>query len=244
MLLFLCQANAQTYATLWAQHEQACKKDLPKDAIGILEKISVKAQKEKQYGHLIKAELQRLSTYRSISPDSLEPCKKRIETFRQQAQNGQDKALKAVWNTVMGKVYEEGWNEWDENVKRVSLFNLAMQDMDALAIKTDVYNPIIQKGITSKVFGDDLLSIIGIETHNYDKLIKYYESKGNMEAACVVAHLGYAEGARNNIDSLIERYSAQHYVGLLINDKINGMSDFGNEARAKKYAFITESLTK
>lgn len=244
VMLVLCNAKAQTYATLWAQYEKTCKNDLPKDGIAVLEKISTKAQKEKQYGHLIKAELLRLSTYRMISPDSIEPCKQRIETFRQQAQNGQDKALKAVWNTVMGKVYEEGWNEWDENVKRVSLFNLAMQDMDALAIKTDVYNPIIQKGITSKVFGDDLLSIIGIETHNYNKLIKYYESKGNMEAACVVAHLGYAEGARNNIDSLIERYSAQHYVGLLINDKINGLSGHTNETRAKKYAFITESLTK
>ena len=70
----------QSYDSLWKQVASAEKQDLPKTQMEVLEKIVSKAQKEKQYGQLIKAQLKHTQAMASISPDSLKPS---VERFKQ-----------------------------------------------------------------------------------------------------------------------------------------------------------------
>ena len=90
----------QGYKDLWKQVEQAAEKDLPKTQISVLNKIVMKAAKEKLYGQLLKAELMKTSRIVEISPDSLEPAIKNLETQALQAEK-KDAALAAVYNTIL-----------------------------------------------------------------------------------------------------------------------------------------------
>ena len=47
----------QSYSALWKQVSEAEEKDLPKTQYEVLQKIVKKAEKEQQYGQLLKAEL-------------------------------------------------------------------------------------------------------------------------------------------------------------------------------------------
>ena len=62
----------QSYKDLWKQSDEAVQKDLPKTQLTILEKIIKKADKEKQYGHLLKAHLMHATYQLMLSPDSLD----------------------------------------------------------------------------------------------------------------------------------------------------------------------------
>ena len=47
--------NAQTYQNLWKQVDEAAQQDLPQTQRGVLKQIVAKAEREAQYGHLLKA---------------------------------------------------------------------------------------------------------------------------------------------------------------------------------------------
>ena len=51
----------QSYKQLWKQVEEAREKDLPQQVIKHAQQIVTKARKERQYGHLLKAQLTALS---------------------------------------------------------------------------------------------------------------------------------------------------------------------------------------
>ena len=63
--------HADGYDDLWKKVEDASKRDLPKTQIGHLEKIVAKAEKDRNYGQLLKAEWYMMWTWGAISPDSL-----------------------------------------------------------------------------------------------------------------------------------------------------------------------------
>ena len=62
LTLMPLMAFAQSYDQLWKSVKDAQEKDLPKTEISTLGKIISKATKEKMYGHLLAATLQRAST--------------------------------------------------------------------------------------------------------------------------------------------------------------------------------------
>ena len=62
-------------------------------------------------------------------------------------------------------------------------YNRALQHPDLLAAtKTKTYKNIIDMGSDSKLFDDDLLSVIGYEARRFDVLRDYYATSGNRVA--------------------------------------------------------------
>ena len=89
----MLQATAQTYDNLWKQADIIAQKDQPKSEIGVMKKIISKATAAKDYGQLLAAEIRQAILWREISPDSLTPNVKRMET---EALKAKDPVLKAV----------------------------------------------------------------------------------------------------------------------------------------------------
>ncbi|MCI7309774.1 MAG: hypothetical protein MR536_02850, partial [Prevotella sp.] len=71
MLLLPLSVWADGYSVLWKQYEDAMKKDLPKTQIACLAQIVKQAERQKDYGHLLKAQLLTVSAQTQIAPDSL-----------------------------------------------------------------------------------------------------------------------------------------------------------------------------
>lgn len=69
MTLLPFMASAQSYDQLWGSVKEAKAKDLPKTEMDALDKIVAKATRERKYGHLLAATLQRASVQTTISPD-------------------------------------------------------------------------------------------------------------------------------------------------------------------------------
>ena len=67
----------QSYSELWKKAKEAEDKDLPKTQYEVLQKIVAKAEKEKAYGQLLKAELnaaQVMSVIAAVRPPRTRSC--------------------------------------------------------------------------------------------------------------------------------------------------------------------------
>lgn len=114
-------ANAQTFQQLWNKVGEAAKKDLPQTQLAIIQQIEKKATKEKQYGQLLKAQLRHGILQTDITPDSVDAHVKRME---RQYHMFNDSALKAVYATAIGKMYETLGSDSDEIVHKNGLARL------------------------------------------------------------------------------------------------------------------------
>ena len=193
----------QTYQTLWKQVEEAQKKDLPKTAMVHLQKIEQKAVKEKAYGQLLKSTLQHSCLQAEVAPDSLRPAVNRLE---QQERNVSDVPLKAVYDAVLSKIYQENRQLADDwKVKSQEYAAGAMAHPEALAaVKTDTYEPFVIKGKDSELYGHDLLSVIGRELEAWKEIHAYYSKTGNRRAACMTGAEAFDNVAA--LDSLLQVY--------------------------------------
>lgn len=203
---------AESYSSLWKQVEKAQQEDHPQTVWKLLLQISDKAEQEKEYGQLLKAQLMYIQAVTAVSPDSLRPELQRFESKVQQAEKGSDKALAAVYDCVLGKMYassdyynsrDAAYNDADSDAdtmtpeERQKTFDKlskeymekAMRNMDVLAkTKSSGYEPIVVPGNDDyRYFNSDLLHVIGFETGNYKKISDYYLKKGNRAAACLAA---------------------------------------------------------
>ena len=88
----------ENYTSLWKKVAQAEEKDLPKSEYEWLQKIVQKAEKGKDDGHLLKAELLGAQVMTEIAPDSLKPEVLRI---KQRYDQTDDEILKTVYQTVL-----------------------------------------------------------------------------------------------------------------------------------------------
>ena len=193
----------QTYQTLWKQVEEAQKKDLPKTAIAHLQKIEQKAMKEKAYGQLLKSTLLHSRLQSEVAPDSLRPAVDRLE---QQERNVSDVPLKAVYDAVLSKIYQENRQLADDwKVKSQEYAAGAMAHPEALAaVKTDTYEPFVIKEKDSELYGHDLLSVIGRELEAWKEIHTYYSKTGNRRAACMTGAEAFDNVAA--LDSLLQVY--------------------------------------
>ena len=220
---------SQTYSSLWKQVETEQKKDTPRSAMAILEKIRRKAEKEKQYGHLIKAELLYISTQTSITPDSLRPEVKRLVAKELKLRDA-DPVLAAVYETVLSRIYNR-YSHIDEghayDISR-EYERLALRYPEKLAEhKASEYEPLLVEGYDSRWFENDLLSVIGYELDAYKLMHDYYVKTHLRTAACLTAMEVANEhrwwGAREmkqseyirTIDSLIAEYGDLKVAGEL-----------------------------
>ena len=180
----MLQATAQTYDNLWKQADIIAQKDQPKSEIGVMKKIISKATVAKDYGQLLAAEIRQAILWREISPDSLTPNVKRMET---EALKAKDPVLKAVRYAVLGKVYREV-----NGKKSEEFFKKALEQPELLARNASTgYVPLTLKGVDGSSFNNDLLHLIGFEADSkeaYLLMYTYYDKVENRGAACLCAY--------------------------------------------------------
>ena len=211
----------QSYSALWKKAQEAEKKDLPQTQYDIIQKIVKKAEKEKAYGQLLKAELKGSQVMMAISTDSLTPA---VERIRQRGEAAKDEALKIVYQTVLWKVCSVNSNIKIETRKPV----LDEHICRVLAnIKEDAYDPFVISGDDSGYFNDDLLSVVGYELRDFEPMYNYYKKVGNRKAACLTG----AEAFKYDyykLSELISQYQDLQEAGALAIARYNASKRFNS----------------
>ena len=246
------QATAQTYDNLWKQADIIAQKDQPKSEIGVMKKIISKATAAKDYGQLLAAEIRQAILWREISPDSLTPNVKRMET---EALKAKDPVLKAVRYAVLGKVYREV-----NGKKSEEFFKKALEQPELLARNASTgYVPLTLKGVDGSSFNNDLLHLIGFEADSkeaYHLMYTYYNKVGNRGAACLCAYKLIEKYRQddvrevrkskylNTIDSLIHVYQDIPEAGELAVEHFRFMEGATDAKPQDKLNYINYALNR
>ena len=248
----MLQATAQTYDNLWKQADIIAQKDQPKSEIGVMKKIISKATAAKDYGQLLAAEIRQAILWREISPDSLTPNVKRMET---EALKAKDPVLKAVRYAVLGKVYREV-----NGKKSEEFFKKALEQPELLARNASTgYVPLTLKGVDGSSFNNDLLHLIGFEADSkeaYLLMYTYYNKVGNRGAACLCAYKLIEKYRQddvrevrkskylNTIDSLIHVYQDIPEAGELAVEHFRFMEEATDAKPLDKLNYINYALNR
>ena len=248
----MLQATAQTYDNLWKQADIIAQKDQPKSEIGVMKKIISKASAAKDYGQLLAAEIRQAILWREISPDSLTPNVKRMET---EALKAKDPVLKAVRYAVLGKVYREV-----NGKKSEEFFKKALEQPELLARNASTgYVPLTLKGVDGSSFKNDLLHLIGFEADSkeaYLLMYTYYNKVGNRGAACLCAYKLIEKYRQddvrevrkskylNTIDSLIHVYQDIPEAGELAVEHFRFMEGATDAKPLDKLNYINYALSR
>lgn len=248
----LMQATAQTYDNLWKQADIIAQKDQPKSEIGVMKKIISKATAAKDYGQLLAAEIRQAILWREISPDSLTPNVKRMET---EALKAKDPVLKAVRYAVLGKVYREV-----NGKKSEEFFKKALEQPELLARNASTgYVPLTLKGVDGSSFNNDLLHLIGFEADSkeaYLLMYTYYNKVENRGAACLCAYKLIEKYRQddvrevrkskylNTIDSLIHVYQDIPEAGELAVEHFRFMEGATDAKPQDKLNYINYALNR
>ena len=240
-LLMPMNLTGQTYQTLWKQVEEAQQKDLPQTAMTSLDRIAAKARKESAYGQLLKSTLLRARLQSEVAPDSLRPAVSRLEDLLKSARG---EALKAVYATVLSKVYSENVHVLGDDAQQKSrdYRDQALAHPEQLAkVSADSYVPFVVKENDSELFGHDLLSIVGQELDAWQWLSRYYQQAGNRRAACLTALR--ATKTLESYDSLIAVYGDLPEAGEVAISRYELMH--GNRfTAADRYTWLQQSLER
>ena len=248
----MLQATAQTYDNLWKQADIIAQKDQPKSEIGVMKKIISKATAAKDYGQLLAAEIRQAILWREISPDSLTPNVKRMET---EALKAKDPVLKAVRYAVLGKVYREV-----NGKKSEEFFKKALEQPELLARNASTgYVPLTLKGVDGSSFNNDLLHLIGFEAdskESYLLMYTYYSKVENRGAACLCAYKLIEKYRQddvrevrkskylNTIDSLIHVYQDIPEAGELAVEHFRFMEGATDAKPQDKLNYINYALNR
>lgn len=170
----------QSYSALWKQVSEAEKKDLPKTQYEVLQKIVNKADKEHQYGQLLKAELMAIQVMAEIAPDSLKPD---MDRMMARYQRTTDEVQRLVYQTVLWQISEQN-GELKLDVKKPQLTNEQCQLL--AKTKDSSLKPFVVLGADASLFGNDMLSVIGAELEDYELLRDYYNKVGNQKAVSLL----------------------------------------------------------
>ncbi len=245
----------QDYNALWKKVSEANVKDLPQTAISHLTTIEKKAQKEKAYGQLLKAALYRATMQAEVSPDSLAPA---VERLRQLESQAKDKALKAVYATVLYSIYSkshsisEDWQKLCEDYRTT-----ALASPEVLAkVKNNIYEPFVKYGSDSDIYDNDLLHIIGQEFSAWEWMHDYYEKAGNRRASCLTALEMLRKGKGNDLeklaeskyiqslDSLIAKYADLPETGEVALERYSYMDEYTNATTAEKMDYLDMAIDR
>ena len=248
----MLQATAQNYDNLWKQADIIAQKDQPKSEIGVMKKIISKATAAKDYGQLLAAEIRQAILWREISPDSLTPNVKRMET---EALKAKDPVLKAVRYAVLGKVYREV-----NGKKSEEFFKKALEQPELLARNASTgYVPLTLKGVDGSSFNNDLLHLIGFEADSkeaYLLMYTYYNKVENRGAACLCAYKLIEKYRQddvrevrkskylNTIDSLIHVYQDIPEAGELAVEHFRFMEGATDAKPQDKLNYINYALNR
>jgi hypothetical protein len=249
--------HADEYTNLWKQVSEAQGKDLPQKEIAALKIIIDKAGAEHRYGHLLKAEMLNVSVLTNLSLDSLQPA---VNTLQKRliSIGDSDVVAAAVYNCALGVLYRDN-SELGENNEQVShdYFKAAMAHPEALAAyKAPDLEPAIIKGVDSKLFDDDLLSVIGYETKDIAVLNKFYRTNGNRHGEMLSA-LEMLKANRStrkceankspylsSLDSLIEEFGDLSICGEVALEHYRFIDDCKNATDEDRIKYIRYALSK
>ena len=255
LLLVPASVAGQSYSTLWKQAGEASDKDLPQTQMAVLDRIKAKAEKEKEYGQLLKAELLRMKVCSEVAPDSLKPA---VERLRNKCAAASDAVLKAVRAAVLCRIYN-GHPELDDSAKAIAdgYRRMAMADAGALAaVRTEAFEPVVLNGYNGRIFNDDMLSVVGYEVEDFQTLYDYYHVRGNRAATCLTAlelirqHRGMAEECVNKseyinwLDSLIHVYSDVDVACEAAIERYRYMEQCPGVTAEQKISYIHYALDK
>lgn len=182
-VLFLCGAaltsRAASYEELWKQVKQYERKDLPKSAYEVVERIAEKADKDGRKGQRMAALLYGCKLRQQIVPDSFYTDILKLERLKRQTT---DEVERAVLASVLGGLYRsnddrnrnygertdthpDSIREWSSaQFLKVSEENYAesMAHPELLAeAKAADYMPFVERGEDAAYFDGDLLNVIG-----------------------------------------------------------------------------------
>ena len=248
---------SQSYDQLWKQYTTAESKDQPRTQIEILQKIISKAQKECQYGQLLKAELKNVQCVTSITPDSLSSEVARL-VEQEKTAAASDPVLAAIYQSVLGNVYQSNssLDEQSEDISR-DYFRKSLSNPALLAShQVPEFVPLLTNGSDSKYFNNDLLHVLGMEAGDYQTLHDYYDAAGMLDAACLTAcelqrkkrkvkdHYAAFSPYVKEIDSLISRYEHAETVGELVMLRYEYMADAKDVSVADQIKYIDEAVAK
>lgn len=254
---------ADTFDNLWKQYSQAQRKDLPHQQIEVLDKIAVRAEAEKSYGNLLRAEVERMTVTARISADSLKPAVARMEERAAVAEKG-DKVLAAVYNCVLGDVYAtvKDGDFAGAAAKSRECYGKSLANPNLLARTNALgYVPFVTKGTDSGIFNNDLLSVIGYKAGEYKLLNKYYDKAGNRRAALLTAlemvENDYKQTERytysqpkatdryaQRLDSLIAVYGDLAECGEVAMEKYLYLNGGANFTAKQKAEMLTSSMKR
>lgn len=248
-------AHADSYTSLWKRYADAAKKDLPQTQLRLLGDIIAKASTERAYGHLLKAQTTEVSVKASLSPDSLGTAVARIQKLEAEAAKT-DIVLAAVYESVLGTYFSQHKPLADGNEEAAKTYfdkSLAHPDALAKAFATG-YKPFIADGIDSRIFGDDLLHVIGLNAGRTRMLHDYYAAAGNRPATCMLALMMLRDkkggsvsnirksGYMQSIDSLLNEYKDITEAGEVAIERYNVMSESSEAAPKDMMDFINYAL--
>ena len=228
----------ESYSSLWKKVEEANEKDLPQTEYELLQKIVAKAEKGKDYGQLLTAELQSAEVMAHITPDSLRPAMSRLQ---QRYEATTDVVLKTVYQTALHRVYSRNSSlgmSIEEPVLTPELCEQLAQVKDA------DYSPFVIKGVDAGIFHNDLLHVVGFEVDNhknYQAMYDYYKKVGNRRAACITAASLYYYGSKDELDAVIKEYEDLPECGELAMARYR---DIPYDQKAEKLAYIDEAIGK
>ena len=239
MLLIPVTMMADGYEQLWKKVEEAAKKDLPRTQIEHLQAISAKAEKEKNYGQMLKAGWQEMYTWGKISQDSLAPQMKRLER-KAAAFEQTDPALAAVCYAALGKTCTQRWMRGTgmDTLAR-TYYDKAMADPAMLAAKkAGDYSPFTVEGRDAALFGGDLLSLIGYTAGAYKAMHDYYVTTTNRTATLLTALDLVKQQAGQSGDIYMRKLEGSRYVASLDSlIRLYGDLDACGEVAMEKYYF-------
>ncbi|MGN1376606.1 MAG: MG2 domain-containing protein [Prevotella sp.] len=208
-------AIADNYTKLWKQVDDARQKDLPRTQIDLLQTIANKAIEENNYGQLMKAEFSSIGVWKSVSADSILPKLQKLEIKAKQLYD-KDKALAATYYSVLGMAYRDiTTGDTKDLAKSRSCFDKSLENIEITASKKALdYEPFIVKGIDSRIFNNDLLSVLGYNAERFKLLHDYYSLSGNRPAALITAIELLAQ--ERECDAKREnRQTDEHYINSL-----------------------------
>lgn len=236
----------QTYSAMWKKVDEAEKKDLPQTMSKVLQQIVDKAEAEKAYGQLMKAELKNAQVKASVAPDSLKPA---VEALEARCAGIKDEVLKTVYQTVLYRICQSN-RILEKDPQKPELTPALCAKL--AQVKDETYEPFVKVESDSKLFDHDLLSIVGEELSAYQEMHDYYEKVGNRQAACLMAleSLESQDDDRTDylqqLDSLIQVYGDLPECGELAISRYHYMENRGEEefSAEEKVRYVREAAKK
>lgn len=258
-MLMPLAAIADSYTSLWKQFDSAMQKDHPQSALKVLVQITDKAQRERAYGQLLKAQVSIAGCETMMSPDSLLPAIERLKYAEQTAVSNGDNVLAAVYQSVLGSVYTDNRRLLDDGVaigKEYYAKSMAHPDALASAYATG-YEPFVVDGVDSKYYYDDLLHVIGMRAGDYRTMHDYYASHGKREGALLTA-LELVKKSRRagdegrvkkskyimSLDSLVRQYGDLLPCGEVAIERYAYMKNAEDISAEEKMSYINYALMK